>query len=231
MKLKNREAGQAESCNLISYYNPKSPAAEQYRTIRTNIEFSSRKGRKVQTIAVTSAGPSEGKSTTAANLAIVFAQKGKKVLLVDSDLRKPSVHLTFLLENERGLATVLSGRDVIDEVIHTSNPAGIAVLTSGPIPAYPAELLDSNEMRHLVAELTRRFDIVIFDTPPVLAVTDAQIIGNLCDGTIIVAQSGKTAKEEAGEVCELLMKAQVNPLGVVMNRGFRGSARRYYYQS
>jgi capsular exopolysaccharide synthesis family protein len=181
---------------LISAQNSKSPITEQYRTIRTNIQFTSI-DKPLKTIMITSTGPAEGKSTTAANLAVVFAQQGKKVLLVDADLRKPTVHYTFNLTNTFGLTSVLTRQLSLEEALVESNIFNLYLLPSGLIPPNPAELMGSGAMDQFLNNVTLEFDIVIFDTPPVLAVTDAQILANKCDGTILIVSCGKTVTEEA----------------------------------
>ena len=155
---------------------------------------------------VTSPEPSDGKSTTAANLAIVLAQQGKQVLLVDTDLRKPSVHYTFNVSNMIGLTSVLTKKFSLDRAILKTNVPNLEILTSGPIPPNPSELLNSNAMEIVVAQMNNIFDFIVFDTPPVLAVTDPQIIASKCDGVIMVIASGKTNKDRAMEAKILLEK-------------------------
>lgn len=213
---------------LITFFDPKSPISEQYRTIRTNIEFSSI-DEDMQAIMVTSAGPSEGKSTTAANLAVVFAQQEKQVLLVDADLRKPTVHYTFNLTNTFGLTSVLSKQMQLVEAVNESEVENLGILTSGPIPPNPAELLGSKAMNHFLAEARHHFDVIIFDTPPMLAVTDAQVLANKCDGSILVVYSGKTEMAEAQKSKELLKAVKSKLLGVVLNHKKLRSSDYYYY--
>ncbi|TDQ37644.1 CpsD/CapB family tyrosine-protein kinase [Aureibacillus halotolerans] len=203
--------------SLLTFHSPKSAVAEQYRTIRTNIEFSA-VDTKVKFIMVTSTGPEEGKSTTAANLAVVFAQQGKRVLLVDADLRKPTVHYTFHLENSFGLTSVLTKQSAVESACVKSDIDSLDILPSGPIPPNPAELLGSQAMHSLMNDLRNMYDIVIFDTPPVLAVTDAQVLANQCDGVVLVTASGKTDVDAAKQAKELLQKARAKVLGVVLNQ-------------
>lgn len=178
---------------------------------------------------ITSAGPGEGKSTTAANLAITFAQQGKKVLLIDADLRKPTVHYTFRLNNYVGLTNVLTNSAELLAACQETQVEHLSVLTSGPIPPNPAELLGSKAMEHCLQEVYRHFDLVIFDTPPVLAVTDAQILSNKCDGTVLVVASGKTEMEAAVKAKELLLAANAKVLGVVLNQKKQKEGEYYYY--
>lgn len=214
--------------SLITKTNPKSPISEQYRTIRTNILFSV-VDRPLRSLMVTSSAPAEGKSTTVSNLAVVFAQQGKKVLLVDADLRKPTVHYTFRKDNHVGLTNVLTKQAPFQAAVKETDVDNLFVLTSGPIPPNPAELLGSSAMEELLAEAYKQFDLVLFDTPPVLAVTDAQILANQCDGTILVVHSGKTEIEAAQKAKELLINAKGKLLGVVLNQKKQKESSYYYY--
>ncbi|MBM7657762.1 capsular exopolysaccharide synthesis family protein [Sporolactobacillus spathodeae] len=214
--------------HLISHHNPKSTAAEQFRTIRTNIDFSEVNG-ELKKIMITSSSPGEGKSTVAANLAVVNAQQGKKVLLIDGDLRKPTIQYTFRLPNVNGLTTVLTKKIDLESAIQETAVKNLYVLPSGPIPPNPAELLSSPMMEALLKYALAAFDLVIFDTPPVLAVTDAQILSHLCDGSVLVVRSGLTEKELAIRAKDLLMKVQSRILGVVLNGKQAVKADGYYY--
>lgn len=216
--------------NLIAQTNPKSPITEQYRLIRTNIQFSS-VDKEIKTIMVTSAEPNDGKSTTAANLAIVLAQEEKKVLLVDADLRKPSIHYAFNLSNIHGLTSVLTKKIELRKTILNSNVSNLDILTSGPMPPNPSELLNSKAIEKAINELKDIYDYIIFDTPPVLVVTDSQIVANKCDGVIMVVASGKTNKQSAVKAKELLVKAKTSLLGVVLNGVETDNNNYYYYQS
>ncbi len=214
--------------SLIAHFKPKSPIAEQYRTIRTNIQFSSL-SKEIQTIVITSTGPGEGKSTTAANLAVVLAQQGKKVLLIDSDLRKPTAHYTFGKSNVIGLTNVLTKQSQLTDVVLATEVANLSLIASGPIPPNPAELLASTQMDEMINEALQQYDTIIFDTPPVLAVTDAQVLANKCDGAVLVVASGKTEKEGAVKAKELLVTANAKLLGVVLNRKESKQSEYYYY--
>jgi capsular exopolysaccharide synthesis family protein len=214
---------------LITKLDPRSPISEQYRTIRTNINFSSI-DNEVNTLMVTSSGPGEGKSTTVANLAVVFAQQGKSVLLVDADLRKPTVHYTFNFPNTIGFTNVLTNESSLEVAIRQTDVDKLSVLTCGPIPPNPSELLGSRAMQHFLEIALQKFNLVIFDTPPVLAVTDAQVLANQCDGTILVVGSEKTEREQAIKTKELLMAANAKLLGVVLNnKRNQGKNQNYYY--
>lgn len=216
-KQKNNIAT-SERPSLITLTRPTSVVAEQFRTIRTNIQFSM-VDTDLKTLSITSAGPGAGKSTISANLAVSFANEGKKVLIVDTDMRKPTVHKTFRLPNHDGLTTLLTDKSaVLSSIIHRLETENLFVLTSGAIPPNPAELLGSNRMMQLKAELEDIFDLVIFDLPPVIAVTDAQIMASKTDGTIFVINKGGADKEMVLKAKELLDKVQANVLGAVFNR-------------
>lgn len=214
--------------HLITNLNPRSPISEQYRTIRTNLQFSS-VDESLQTILVTSAGPSEGKSMTTANLAVVYAQQGKKVLLIDGDLRKPTIHYTFRLDNLKGLSNVLVGDTPLMDAISLSEVDNLDLISCGPIPPNPSELLGSNRMDQMVQEARKMYDIIIFDTPPVLAVADAQILANICDGSILVVRSKRTVNEAAAKAIEQLQSAKAKILGAVLNDRNKKEANYYYY--
>lgn len=213
---------------LLAHNSPKDPVAEQYRTIRTNIQFSN-VDQDIKTIVVTSSGAEEGKSTTTSNLATVYAQQGLKVLLIDADLRKPTGHYTFRLENHIGLTNVLTRQSTLAQAVQESEIPHLSVLTSGPIPPNPSELLASAQMVELLKEMKEQFDMIIFDTPPILAVADAQILANQVDGTILVVSSGKTEKDAALKSKELLSNAQGKLLGVVLNNRKVEEGNYYYY--
>lgn len=214
--------------HLIAKNEPKSPITEQYRTIRTNIQYAA-VDEAIRSIVVTSTGPGEGKSTTISNLAIVFAQQGKKTLLIDADLRKPTAHYTFQLPNTVGLTSVLTKQvDLMDAVCKT-DVDDLFVLTCGPIPPNPAELLASVSMEYLLKEAYGLYDVVLFDTPPLLAVTDAQVLANLAEGSILVTSSGTTDRDGAVKAKDMLMNAKAKLLGVVLNNKEQTKDTHYYY--
>ncbi|WP_195218195.1 CpsD/CapB family tyrosine-protein kinase [Turicibacter sanguinis] len=219
--------------DLITLTNPKSPVAEAYRTLRTNIQFSNIDGN-LQTICVTSSGLGEGKSTTISNLAETFAQAGNRVVIIDCDLRKPRLHKVFKLTNTMGMTNLLSGQVSIEDVTHITG-SDLTVITSGPIPPNPSELLGSNTMKKLLDDFEKRYDIILIDAPPVGVVTDAAILSTIVDGTILVVASGKTEIEGAKRAKQLLENVGARILGVTMTmipvskKGYYGYQYYSYY--
>lgn len=213
---------------LVTSANTKSIVSEQFRTLRTNINFSM-PDKELKTFLITSSTPGEGKSTVAANTAVVFAQEGKRVLLVDSDMRKPTVHYTFHLTNTLGLSNLLTRQATVAEVVKASEIENLHIITCGPIPPNPAELLSSQTMNKVMEEMKEGYDIIIFDAPPVLSVTDAQILSNKCEGTILILSAGETEKEGILRAKEALVSSKANIIGVVMNN-FQLHKDHYYYQ-
>ncbi|KGA95769.1 tyrosine protein kinase [Alkalihalobacillus alcalophilus ATCC 27647 = CGMCC 1.3604] len=213
---------------LIAHERKKSPISEQFRTIRTNIEFSS-VDKQIKTLLVTSPGPGEGKTTTAANLAIVLAQNGNSVLLIDADLRKPTVHHTFGVLNTRGLTSLLTKKEDLEHTVQASEIEGLSLLPSGPNPPNPAELLSSKTMEHLLQSLGEKYDMIVLDTPPVMAVTDAQVLGNRVDASVLVVSNGKTDRNQAVKTKELLTQTSSKLLGVVFNNKEVKKGHYYYY--
>ena len=211
---------------LVAQSHPNLPITEQFRLIRTNLMFSLVDNDK-KLLMVTSPEPGDGKSTVAANLSIVLAQQGKQVLLVDTDLRKPSVHHTFNVSNLNGLTNSLTKEITVEEGIRKTIIPNLFILTSGPVPPNPSELLSSKCMEKTIEKLKYQFDYIVFDTPPVLSVTDPQIIANICDGVMLVVVSGKTHKDKALRAKELLDKAKSNLIGVIVN-GVQTTKSEYY---
>lgn len=219
---------QNDKRHLITLVNPRSPVSESYRALRTNIEFSS-VDTKTQVIMVTSAGPAEGKSTVIGNLAVAYAQNDRSVLLIDADMRKPTVHRTFQLSNRNGLSTFLSRQAGLENVIQESEVPNLYVMTAGPIPPNPAEMLGSKSMSSLLDMLREQFDIILIDSPPVLAVTDAQLLASQSDGVLLVVNAGKVKKDIAVKAKENLSRVNARILGVVLNNVKRKASEEYYY--
>ena len=220
-----------EGINLVTQHDPKSPAAEAYKVIRTSIQFA-KAGNSLKTIAITSCTPDEGKSTTAANLAIVLTQTGKRVLLMDCDMRNPTVHKNFKLSNKVGLSSCISLGTALAEAVQETEIENLDALTSGVIPPNPSELLGSERMQHILARAQEEYDYVLLDTPPVLPVTDTLVLGSLVDGLILVLDSGEVKVEMARDVKNQLMHAGANILGVVLNKvrsEHHGYGYGYYY--
>jgi capsular exopolysaccharide synthesis family protein len=213
---------------IITDVNPKSPISEAYRTLRTNIQFSA-VDHEVRTLMLTSAGPGEGKSTTALNLAVTYAQADKKVIIIDADLRKPTLHHSVFKSNRWGLTSLLTQQARLAEVVQETHIENLSVITSGPIPPNPSEILASNGMSKLLEELKESYDIIIIDTPPALAVTDAQIVSTKCDGVILVMDSGKVKRDAAIKAKAQLDHVKARILGVVINNKNRDDAEAYYY--
>lgn len=212
---------------LIVYEDAKSPIAEAFRTLRTNIQFS--KGdAELRTIMFTSAGPGEGKSTTTANTAVALAQAGKKVILIDCDLRKPVQHKTFGKKN-KGLTNILVGDLSIDAALQETEIENLRLLTSGPIPPNPSELLSTVRMQEVLNYLKGQADYVIVDAPPVVAVTDASVLASKVDGINLVIAAGIVRPEMAQKAKELLIKAKGHILGVILNRIEIEEEHAYYY--
>ena len=215
---------------LITRDDPKSGISEQYRTIRTNLKFSFL-DPNFKILAIMSALPSEGKSTVSANLAITWAEEKKRVLLVDADLRRPTVHRTFHVSNRYGLSNIItsSSRTVnISEMIDKTEVENLDVLTSGPIPPNPAELLGSDRLSQLLDFLKEKYDFIILDAPPVDTVTDGQIVAARADGVALVVPQGIATKDAVTSAVKLLKQVNANILGVIMNRFTAQKASGYY---
>lgn len=230
-KKNKKQIGKSQGSHLITYTKPQSNQAEQFRTIRTNINFAQIE-KSVKSILVSSTVPSEGKSTLSSNLAYTMAQTGKKVLLVDADLRKPTVHLTFKLNNEVGLTTLIVDEEEtikFNEVVQYSKDLNLYFLPSGPLPPNPSELLGSARMRAIMNTLSKHFDFIIYDTPPVLAVTDPQILATLVDGVVYVVRQGFVSRNKFREAMTSLKNLNTTVLGYVFNDVEKNANETYYY--
>lgn len=233
MKMMSKESKNGFRPELITLEHPRSAVTEAYRTMRTNLSFAAVDG-ECRLILVTSVGPIEGKTTTAANLAVTLAQAGSSVLLVDCDLRRPKLHKLFGLENGGGLTNVLVRGRNPEELWREGPVKGLNVLASGPIPPNPAELLGSERTRQLWPKLLERFDYVILDSPPVLAVTDATLLASQVHGVILVIWAGMQRVDVVQDAKEQLLKANARILGVVLNKvkiPERDYHYYYYYRS
>lgn len=214
---------------LVTAIEPRSQNAEAYRMLRTNISFSS-VDKPIRMIVVTSPSPSEGKSITAANLAVTMAQAGYRTVLVDCDLRKPTQQKVFNISNDVGLTNALLSHASLKSFLRPSRVENLSVMTTGPLPPNPAELLGSRSMNTLLNTLQSETDIIVVDTPPVLAVTDAAILARGADGVLLVVDSGKTKRDSAMRAKEVLEQAGARLLGVVLNR-LNTNASYYSYNS
>jgi non-specific protein-tyrosine kinase len=207
---------------LITITDPRSPVAEAYRRLRTNLEFASLDS-SLRTLLVTSAGPDEGKSTTLSNLAVSIAQAGRRVILVDGDLRHPRLHELFGLDNRQGLTTVV-GQASGDIPLQESGVNGLRVLAAGPLPDIPADLIASPAVETLIATLREQADIVLFDAPPVVAVTDAAVLASKVDGVLLVINAGRTRREYAQRAKALLAQVHARVVGAVLTNAPHESA-------
>lgn len=220
-----------EGLNLVTQNDPKNPGAEAYRVIRTGIQFA-QAGKELQTIALTSCTPNEGKSTTVANLAVVLTQAGKSVLLIDCDMRNPTVHKNFNLSNKVGLSSCISMGTALSDAVQKTSIEGLYALTGGVIPPNTSELLGSEQMKNVLQRAKEQYDYVLIDTPPVMPVTDALIVGRFVDGMILVIASAEVKVEMARDVKNQLVNAGANILGVVLNKvrsEHHGYGYGYYY--
>lgn len=202
--------------------------AEQIRTVRANIKFAM-KDKGCKTLLFTSSSIGEGKSTIASNIAISFAQDGKKILLVDADLRKPTIHYTFNKPVSPGLTNLLMSNWGLSDILKDSGVIGLDLITCGPMPSNPAELLGSSSLDKFLKETISLYDLVIFDAPPLLSVADAQILSAKCDGTILVIGSGTTEKRNLYKVKEVLEASNAHVLGLILNY-FKLEKDHYYYE-
>ncbi|WP_321994165.1 CpsD/CapB family tyrosine-protein kinase [Clostridium butyricum] len=200
---------------LIVESRPKSAEAEAYKTLRTNIQYSSI-SKKIKTLLVTSADSKDGKSTVCSNLGVTFSQNGQSVIILDCDFRKPSIHKFFNISNSAGITDILLGEQKLEETIQHYN-SNTDILTAGNIPPNPSEILGSQSMINLLSFLSERYDIVIIDSPPVGVVTDAQIISASVDGTLVVIRAEETKAKRVTEAVNLLKKVDANIIGMVLN--------------
>lgn len=223
----NRKLDEPAKAKVVDS-EPKSEIAEAYRTIRTGIYFGMDESQ-TKTILITSPSPGDGKSTTACNMAIAMAQAGRRVLLLDADFRKPSVHKYFGLERGIGLTDFMIGEVKMSQALVASEIEGLTLLPCGSIPPNPSEILNSDRFQKMLSMLTEKYDHVIIDSPPVMAVTDARILGAVCDYTVLVLRAEKSTRKSASEAAEGLRRVGANLLGFIMN-DIPANRRSYSYQ-
>ncbi|WP_238915440.1 CpsD/CapB family tyrosine-protein kinase [Clostridium sp. YIM B02555] len=229
--FKVRKSGKAvlgqEHKEFIVEQKPKSLESEAYKTLRTDIQYSSF-NKQLKAMLITSSEKEEGKSTVSGNLALSFAQNDKKIILVDCDLRRPSIHKKFKISNLVGLSEILIGKTSLEETVQQYND-NLDILSSGKIPPNPSEMLSSNAMNNLIEKLKEKYDIVILDSAPLQAVTDAQILATKVDGTILVVRAERTKKESIIEAKSLLDKVGANIIGTVLNAAENTREKYHYY--
>ena len=217
---------------LITHLRPKSPISEAYRSLRTQIQYAKTES-PIKSILVSSPGPGEGKSTSVTNLAIAMAQMGSKTILVDADLRRPVLHSLFGVKRENGLSNYLIGKSGLDEIVKATEIENLSLITTGILPPNPSEMLGSKRMQELVKELVELYDYVLFDSPPIIAVTDALVLAPWMDGVILVLRSGKTDRDAAVRAQELLTNVNARLIGALLNdvsaSYMYGSYYYYYY--
>lgn len=207
--------------------NPTSPIAEAYRKIATNIEFSNI-DNEIKTIMITSAKQDEGKTTTICNLVMVMTELKKKILLIDLDLRKPAVHKTFKISNKQGLTDILINKDDYKSYLHNVYQ-GLDILTTGMIPANPTEIINSKALKELIKEMSKSYDYIFIDAPPVMFVSDPITISTYTDAVILAIEHGKTEKELAKKAVESLKQVNANIIGAVLNNIPVSKQSNYYY--
>lgn len=212
---------------LVAYDDPSSIISEQFNTIRTNIQFSSI-DKEIRSILFTSSAPSEGKSTVSNNVAVSWAKQDKQVILIDADLRRPTIHKTFNVSNKSGLSNFLLGTASLEEVIQPTMVNNLFVITSGPTAPNPSELLSSKKIQDLFQTLTTKYDFMILDAPPVNSVTDAQILATKVDGVILVVPQKIADKTGVARAKKALETVHSNILGAVMNRMAKDKMKGYY---
>ena len=214
---------------IISYNDPKSVISEQYRAIRTNIEYSN-VDQNTKTILVTSSDKNEGKTTTVSNLAVSFANLNKKVLIIDCDLRNPSIHKMFKLNNIYGLTDILAKDRAVDKCIQETELKNLYVLTAGATPPNPAEILSSEKMKNLIEDLKNIYDYIFIDTPPIGLVTDAGVLSSFTDGVVLVVKSESVEKKYLEETKKKLDAVDARILGAILN-SYKSEQKDYNYYS
>jgi capsular exopolysaccharide synthesis family protein len=224
-----KTASTQKMIELVTYYDTKSLISEAYRNLRTSVLLSSGSGRPPKMLLVTSSQAGEGKTTTAVNIAITLSQTGEKVILLDCDMRNPRVHRIIGLDNANGMSTFLSGNSDLSSMIQQSEIPNLFAVSAGRVPPNPAELLGSPRMKQGLALLDEYFDHIVIDSPPVLSVTDARILGSLVDGVVLVIKGGETPKEAVQRTKRLLQEVHAHVIGTLLNNVDVHSADYYYY--
>lgn len=222
------ENGMSLNTGPITWQDPKSVAAEAYRMLRTNLQFTN-PDRPLKSLLVTSPTVGDGKSTVTSNLAVSFAQAGRSVIVVNADLRRPSVHKMFQVPDGLGLTSVLVGQATVKEALRDTHVPNVKLLTAGPMPPNPAELLESQRMRAVMDELNEYADLILYDAPPITVVTDAGLLAPHVDGCMLVMSLGVTQRDMARIAVEQLERVGGRILGVVVNRVNHGAGYYYYY--
>lgn len=214
---------------LETYENPKSVLSEKFRGIRTNITFSTPDGN-VNAIVIIAERPDVGKSSISANTAITYAQSGMKTLIIDGDMRKPSQHYLFQEANARGLSTAIVEGEPIEHYVIPTRVNNLSLLTAGPIPPNPSELIASERFKEIFEELKTQYDMIIIDTPPILTVTDAQLFAKLTNNAVLVIDASQNNRNEVMRGKELVEKSGARILGVILNKAtIDQSTSSYYY--
>lgn len=229
MMFKKKRALSKPKAISLAAADSSSIISEQYRMIRMNVAYVSEMNQKIKTIVVSSAGPGEGKSTICANLAVTFAQNDKKVLLIDADMRRPTVHLTFGMENFDGFSSYLRDNLALDSIIQKSTIKNLDVITSGIKPVNPSDLLSSKKMEQFIKEVSYLYDYVFFDTPPLFGIPDSSILSTKIDGVLLVVRENVTNKEQLINAKGVLELTNVNILGAIYNGVEDNVYEGYYY--
>lgn len=213
---------------IVMVSSPKSSTAEAFRSLRTNIQYINYE-QDLKLLMFTSAGPEAGKSFTVANLGVALAEAGHRVIVICADMRKPNLHTFFHLDNKAGLSNVLIGKATMEECLRSSGMANLKVLTSGPLPPNPSELLGSRRMNEVLEKARKMADVVLLDTPPVLATSDSAVLGPRVDGVILVISAGSSKRDETKKTRALLEQVKTRIMGVVLNNVGEAHSYGYYY--
>ena len=228
-EIKNENPTTEVKRDIWTHLNPKDSASESYRSIRTSIIFSSIREHPIKSLLVTSPGPQEGKTTTLCNLGIAMAQSGQRVLLVDADMRRPRLHGIFKRRNDKGLSAFLSVQAKAEDIIEKTDIENVSIVTAGPIAPNPSELIGSHKMKELIDMAKDKFDIILFDTPPIAVVTDAVVLSPYVDGLILVIQNETTSKKFIPRIAQILENSKARVTGFILNKITRKSGNYHYH--